>query len=590
MAFRHAMGTKHRNRLRYLGIVLLAFAIGDLLILIGNIPRIHTGLALRLIGFTIATIAVLRHDLPDIRRLTQATLRVGLLSAVTAGLYLAGLIVAGSASGIIPHLPSPTTAGVAVGLVLLFVALIDVTLTPRLRRILDRTMLGEGYDAQKALRAHSQQIHLILDPERLADTTLDWLNTHLRTRHAAFILFTPQRHGRTQLRILRSTSAPVPGPQSFGSDSRFIAHFHNIGRPLSQYDLDMLSWFQSMPAAEQRWLKALAVDLYVPILGTNKCVAMLALGPKASQQPFSESDLEILMILADQTSTALENARLLGDLRAVQVDLNRLSTELAETNRQLKRLDRTKTDFITIASHELRTPLTQISGYSEILAQLKSEELGDTHLVHDFVDGIARGAQRLRQVVDAMVDVSLIETQSLTLDLEPQSVDAIMDSALEAIGPMVTARRQTLKLGDLSLLPRVLADGARLRQVFVSLLSNAVKFTPDGGQITLSGRTVPSDEDERIVELLVTDNGIGIDRDHQDLIFEKFYRPEHLLAHSTDTSRFKGAGPGLGLAIARGIVEAHGGRIWVESPQRDERACPGSTFYVQLPAGGPGED
>jgi signal transduction histidine kinase len=89
------------------------------------------------------------------------------------------------------------------------------------------------------------------------------------------------------------------------------------------------------------------------------------------------------------------------------------------------------------------------------------------------------------------------------------------------------------------------------------------------------------------VELLVADSGIGIDPDQRDLIFGKFYRAENPMLHSTDSVRFKGAGPGLGLAIAKGLVDAHGGRIWVESPGRNEKTCPGSTFHIRLPVAGP---
>lgn len=588
--YRRAVGAKHRNRLRYLGAVLVSFAFSDMLILIGGIPDVYVGLATRLIGFSLATFAVLRYDLPDIRRLTLAGVRVALLSGLTACLYLAGLLVAGFSSGAIAHLPQPLIVGTAVGFALLLVAIVDVTLGPRLHRLFDRTILGTGHDIQRALRVYGEQVNLILDLERLADTTLDWIRSHMRVERSAFILFTPESQGRTELRVLRATDPPQQPARAFSPDSRFVAHFHNIGRPLSQYDLDMLSWFQTMPSGERHWLKGLVVDLYIPILVGDRCVALLALGPRASEQPYSEDDWETLMILAGQTGTALENARLLDDLRAMQDDLHRLSLELAETNRQLQRLDQTKTDFITIASHELRTPLTQISGYSEILARLQVDELDDGQAVHDFITGISKGAMRLKHVVDAMVDMSLIETRALILSPGTLTLDALVRDAAKEILPAVTARSQVLTLGDLSDLPEIEADGARLEQVMVSLLTNAVKFTPDGGEITVSGRATTSIGDAEYVEIQVTDTGIGVDPDHQDLIFEKFYRPENPMLHSTDESRFKGAGPGLGLAIAKGIVEAHGGHIWVESPGRDELACPGSTFTIRLPVSGPWRD
>ena len=165
---------------------------------------------------------------------------------------LAGLLAATYVSGALPDLSQPLTVGLAVGLALLIVAIVDVTLGPRLHRILDRAILGERYNIQRALRLYSEQVNLILDLERLADTTLDWIRTSLGVERSAFVLFTALRHGRTQLRVLRSTRPPLPPPQAFAPDSRFITHFHKIGRPLSQYDLDMLSWFTTATGSLRR--------------------------------------------------------------------------------------------------------------------------------------------------------------------------------------------------------------------------------------------------------------------------------------------------------------------------------------------------
>lgn len=582
-ALRRASSSKHLNRVRYLFIALAGFAVGDLLILIGGIPDVYVGLAARLLGFCVITFAVLRYDLPDIRRLLLNTVRLLLLMGVTATIYLLTLLIIGRfvsrLTGLSPlSLTIPTLL-----LAVLLGAAVDVAISPGLHRFLDRTIMGRAYDVQKALRAYSDRVSLILDSERLADTTLDWLRATMGVGRAAFILLTPQPDGQVELRVHRATIESVPEPKVFGANSRFLAHFYRHGRPLGQYDLDMLTWFQAMPDDQRRWLRDLALDLYIPILVADRPVALLALGPKAGKQPYSTEDLETLTILAGQTGTALENARLMDDLRLVQDDLHRLNNELAETNRQLARLDRAKTDFVTIASHELRTPLTQIYGYSDILARLEGEDLSNAQVVHEFIEGITHGAARLKQVVDAMVDVSLIDTGSLKIHPAMVPLQVIVDNAVETIRPALQERDLSLAVRDLADLPYIQADGSRLEQVVVGLLSNAVKFTPDGGEIVVSGRLDPSSPDGAWVELLVADTGIGVDADQQDLIFEKFYRAENPMLHSTGATRFKGAGPGLGLAIAKGIVEVHGGRIWVDSPGRNEATCPGSTFHVRLP-------
>lgn len=121
-------------------------------------------------------------------------------------------------------------------------------------------------------------------------------------------------------------------------------------------------------------------------------------------------------------------------------------------------------------------------------------------------------------------------------------------------------------------------DPERLYQAFRNILSNAIKYTPDGGKVTVGGRLLPG-----FIEVTITDTGIGISAEDQETIFEKFSQLGNASLHSSGKTKFKGGGPGLGLPIARGIVEAHGGAIWVESDGHDEKCCPGSTFHVLLP-------
>jgi signal transduction histidine kinase len=147
-------------------------------------------------------------------------------------------------------------------------------------------------------------------------------------------------------------------------------------------------------------------------------------------------------------------------------------------------------------------------------------------------------------------------------------------------------RRQTIEIQDMSSLPSITADISSLRKVFYHLVINAIKYTPDGGKVTISGQALEpnlSDLPKGGVEVVVSDTGIGIDPRFHELIFIKFYQTGELALHSSGKTKFKGGGPGLGLAIARGIVEAHHGRIWVESPGYDEVGCPGSQFHVVLP-------
>jgi signal transduction histidine kinase len=308
------------------------------------------------------------------------------------------------------------------------------------------------------------------------------------------------------------------------------------------------------------------------------------LGAKASGQPYAAADVALLRTMAEQTAAALKNARLVQDLKRLNAEITQLNENLTETYERLAILDKTKSDFISIASHELKTPLTHIKGYTDMLAEMGQEETVTPDAVLRITQGISKGTQRLHGVVDAMLDVSLIEQDTFRIHPIPVSLTHVVRQVVGGLEAAVTERRQTVNTAGLDALPDIIADETRLYQALRNVIINSVKFTPDEGSIDIRARTLDSGS---MVELAIADSGIGIDPEHQDLIFEKFYRVGDLNLHSTGQTKFKGAGPGLGLPIARGIIEAHGGRIWVESPGYDEEMCPGSTFYVVLPVDGP---
>jgi signal transduction histidine kinase len=293
----------------------------------------------------------------------------------------------------------------------------------------------------------------------------------------------------------------------------------------------------------------------------------------------------LLSTLADQTAVALENARLFDDLKARNVEIEHLNQELTVANRELTRLDRAKSDFLNIASHELRTPLTHIRGYNDILGEMAEGGSLAAASGLPMIQGVKNGVARLQEIVDVMFDVSKIDTETLDLHLFPVSPAPIVEEAVEMWVEALEERKLALTVEGLEGLPTIIADNKRLEQAFSHLLQNAIKFTPDGGEIKISGRLLGEELPlrEQFIEVVIADTGIGIAPDDLERIFEKFYRVGDVALHSTGRAKFKGAGPGLGLTVARGVVKAHGGRIWAESPGYDEETCPGTKFYVVLP-------
>ncbi len=256
--------------------------------------------------------------------------------------------------------------------------------------------------------------------------------------------------------------------------------------------------------------------------------------------------------------------------------------QLLETQQKLERLDRSKSDFIAVAAHELKTPLTLIEGYVSMMRDqiVASGQGGAEHdNLEPYIQGVNNGIRRLRDILEDMIDVSLIDNNLLSLNLQPVLLNHLLGLLKSEFAEAVRARRQKLEIHPFPGSEQMLyGDPERLYQAFRNIVSNAIKYTPDGGRIWVDGRTLPG-----FVEVTISDTGIGISPENQQLIFEKFAQLGQTSLHSSGKIKFKGGGPGLGLSIARGIIESHGGAIWVESEGYDEVRCPGSTFHVLLP-------
>jgi signal transduction histidine kinase len=260
-------------------------------------------------------------------------------------------------------------------------------------------------------------------------------------------------------------------------------------------------------------------------------------------------------------------------------NLQQRTIELEKTNQILEQMDRAKASFINISAHELRTPLTLIQGYTYMLEQ---KAANDSEL-KPLTQGLTDGFNRMDEIVNSMLDISRIDSKELTLSKSDKKISLIIAKAQKPFKEALQERRIKLVIEGLDAIPPIHVDGALLQKVFYHLIMNAIKYTPNGGSIKVSGCMINNGTGAPEVEIAVQDTGIGIDPQNHELVFEKFYQTGEVLLHSSGKTKFKGGGPGLGLAIARGIVEAHGGRIWLESPGHNEKTYPGTTFFVRLP-------
>ncbi len=257
---------------------------------------------------------------------------------------------------------------------------------------------------------------------------------------------------------------------------------------------------------------------------------------------------------------------LAAELVEVERQLRRRSGELVEQNERLVELDRLKDQFVSLISHEFRTPLTSMHGYLELL---REDEGAFAPKQREFLEVLERNAMRLLRLVDDLLFVAELDAGKLQLVLETLDPAALAREAVAAIRPIADRKGVAVQLSA-ERAPHLLADRARLAQLLDNLLTNGVKFTPGGGRVDVA---VSRAGERAVVE--VRDTGIGIPPDEREHVFERFFR-------TSRAARRTIPGSGLGLAVAKSIVEAHEGTIGVTSPEGG-----GSVFRVELPLGGP---
>jgi two-component system phosphate regulon sensor histidine kinase PhoR len=327
-----------------------------------------------------------------------------------------------------------------------------------------------------------------------------------------------------------------------------------------------------------------AVDGRDTILLMNERVrAMFGLGPaRGERKPFLEvirnADLHRILHesrAAGEGSVSHHELRLASPIeRRLQVNAVPLRLAPDETGvvmvlhdvSELRRLEQVRTEFVANVSHELRTPLTAIQGYLETLLGGALEERANARR---FLEIVFRHTERLGRLLNDLTDLSNIELGKVSLKLAPTRLDEVVESVLAIIGPKADAGRVALATDLPAALRPVLADRDRLAQILINLVDNAVKYTPDGGRVTVRA----SERAGGGVEIAVIDTGVGIPPGDLPRITERFYRVDR--ARSRELG-----GTGLGLAIVKHLVLAHGGELRIESePPR------GTTAYVTLPAG-----
>ncbi|TYO97498.1 hypothetical protein EDC39_11038 [Geothermobacter ehrlichii] len=444
--------------------------------------------------------------------------------------------------------------------------------------------------------------------QALLDTTLRTVAQSLDADSGSIFLL---RHGGNDLHLAACYNMPDsvreelsrmrPGQGLAGAVAA-------TGHPRSSVDLqtDSRRWAKSVAETEWRGFQA------VPISVRDRIVGVLCICCR-DKRVFKRDEVHLLIAVGKQLGAAIEGAELLEALRW-QNRLNEATNrELKESRRRLKenlrrqeeatrtleRLERMKNNFLALASHELRTPLTYILAGTEILLDRQAELPEDQLRV---IDAIRQGGDRLRDIVDNLLEVARLEAQSIYLGRERIDLRLLLRSLEETVRSNLIENRLSLHLDISGDSFPIWGDSDHLHKALLRVVENAIKFTPPDGNIRIETTRMHKEEilarrtdlepfalgffDRPLADaylcIIVSDSGIGIDPEELPRIFDKFYEVGDISDHHTSRTRFGGKGVGLGLTLARGMIEAHGGMIWAASEGTRQG---GSRFHLLLPLG-----
>ena len=569
-----------KQRAIYWTAALILYIGSSLLFLIGH-ERI--GSLLLLLATIILNFLVLTYRLPDLKFLTFQAAGYILTGITIILFYALGFLILERF-----FVDLPWYQPVYNGVFFFMIALIFFVPIHRIISSILRKFQEGDKDRTLEIRNYSKTLSSILDIELLSKVTIEMICNSLGVRKGTLFLvdrLEPDKEPPNwYLRAVQGTTVTLPDLEFLPANSPITKVLADEKRPLTQSELELIPKFQTIPQNILTWIKALDVEALVPIHTEDEWIGLFALSQKRSGASFTDDELDLLSTLADQTSVALQNARLVESLTKIDNQLRRAKASQNTALDKIERIKKSASDIISIKAHELRSPLTVVSGYTQLLAN-DAELMGDEYYA-ELIKGIVSGSDRLQKIIENMISTANIQPKNLNIDTKPISLYLIVDSICRDLQGKVQARKITLSHDNLGEIPSVYGDSVALKKVFEILINYAMTHTPSGGKITITGRHIPP-RSELLkwegAEVIVCDTGIGIGADTQGRFFRERMNPLQTDYSVLDEIAAGEERPGEELAIIRSIIEAHNGRIWVERLEKDKELLPGSEFHVVLP-------
>jgi len=416
------------------------------------------------------------------------------------------------------------------------------------QRLVDRWFYRERYDFLEALESFSREPHDLSDIKELGSSLVRLIDMALQTSGVHLLLLSESG----DLNVIASIGENVP-QLTLRSRSPLLRWLRSNKGLLHRQELETLPQLRSLTKKDRREIEDIGAELFVPLKAQkDKLIGVLVLGKKLSETPYSAEDESLIVTVASRVSIELENARLYA-----------IETMMRQ---ELEKQDEQKTEFLHVVAHELRTPLTAIISASELIDEEESSTTSSQR--ERLVRSINRSAWSMDKKVSELLDLANVQIGNLELKLESTEINVIIEEMASQLDSLFRMKRQSLVLELPDSLSPVQVDRERIDQVLLNLMSNANKFSPTGGKITLRAR----ETDGRVL-VEVQDSAPVITEENKDRLFDPYYRGEDA------GERKRAPGLGLGLAIAKRLIELHEGRIWIENEPGK-----GNIFVFSLPA------
>jgi signal transduction histidine kinase len=500
-------------------------------------------------GFT--AYAIVRQRLFDVKFAIVRSVTYTLVLATLACAYL--VIVLLSATLISRNLTASeqVISGAAVSLILVFAF---QPIKQFFDRATNKIFYKDRYNMDEFYARINDALMLNTDLRGILERTASEIATTLKSEQVFFFISTKNEHyvsagtsGHNQL----PNDDVVKIAELRGTDYRTVAaSILNSDDPLRQI------------------MVRHKIEIMIPLVRADSIIGYLCLGYQLSSDGYASRDIKALNMITDELIIAVQNALAVQEVRELNLTLKQriadATKELRMSNNRLRNLDKAKDEFVSVAAHELRTPMTVMRGFINLLQRKQLGEVNSQQL--EILEKMNTNAKNLIDLVNNMLDLSKLEANRLVIQKSDNFLNDLVGEAMEKISLLYEAKGLGLVYDKASV--RINTDTEKFERVLVNLLSNAYKFTPAGGSVTISSTI---DEETRMVTMCVTDTGMGIPADSIDKLFKKFSQVDNYLQKTS-------GGTGLGLSICKQMVEKLGGKIWVESTPDV-----GSRFYFTTP-------